>query len=133
MKYDLDISKMIIEDFCQRQQQLITNAVFDEFINNCSADTNTLAKTYGKPFEPNRDTEEYIKHIANLGFYKEYIRIPELMKNYLYVRENVKWMIYEEKVSTGLDIHNKLMESIQPVRRGKRRETIIQEQRKDRE
>lgn len=127
--YDSETIRMIVQDFCGRQDKLIMQEVF-AFIANNFMDAKSLVSQNSELFELNKvNVNEYIKRIDESEYYNKYIRIPKPLQDYLYVRKIVNQEVSKQIFDIRTDFHMDFINSIHKVNRGLRRETPIVEQR----
>lgn len=97
-KYDSETAQMVIQDFCNRQENLIMQEVFD-FINDYCMDMKSLTSQSPELFELNKENiDDYIKCISKSGYHNRYIRIPKPLQEYLYVRDIVKQEVSKQNL-----------------------------------
>lgn len=129
MNYDYELGKMIIQDFCNRHQNLIANEIFD-YINKNFVDVKNVIQGTPDIFECNQDNfDNYINRILDSEHSSRYIRIPKPLQDYLDVRVMVDKEVSEQIQKAKYDIHMDFINSIHGVNRGLRRYSGVQEQR----
>lgn len=117
--YDSETAQMIVQDFCDRQEDLIMQKVFD-FIENNFIDVKSLASQNPELFELNKENvDEYIKHIGEYENYNKYIRIPKSLQDYLYVREVVGQEVSKQIFDIKSDFHTKFINSLYKSKEGR--------------
>ena len=129
MKYNYEIAEMIIQDFCNRQQNLISSEIFN-YIDKNFADVGNI--TQGSPglFECDKENfDNIINSILDSSRYRRYVRIPKSIQDYLDVKVMVDREVSEQIQKEKYDVHMDFINKLHKVNRGLRRYSGVQEQR----
>lgn len=128
MKYDYETIEMIIQDFCNRQQNLISSEIFN-YIDKNFADVSNI--TQGSPdlFECDKENfDNLINRVLDSSCYRRYVRIPKSLQDYLNVKVMIEREVSEQIQKAKYDVHMDFINNLHKVNRGLRRYSGVQEQ-----
>lgn len=129
MKYDYETAEMIIQDFCNRQQNLISSEIFN-YIDKILADVSNI--TQGSPdlFECDKENfDNLINNFLDSSRYRRYVRIPKSLQDYLDVKVMIDRKVSEQIQKAKYDVNMDFINNLHKVNRGLRRYSGVQEQR----